>query len=142
MRHLSQRNEIKILVLVKPKISRESAAKVCHNLGFDGVFCKEAEGRSGGIWLLWHTSYCRVSILAHSPCYIHVKVTQNDGFDWFLIAVYRNPNGEHGIFVGTKLIYLSLVLRVRGFGWAISTLSPLLRSAAEGLGLRLLEKIL
>lgn len=88
--------DVKILVIVEPKISGDSAARVCRNLDFDGAFRQEAVGRSGGIWVLRTTSHFNFTIIQHNSCFVHGKVCQVDGFSWYLTAVYKNPNGKEG----------------------------------------------
>jgi len=42
-----------IVVLLETHISGTRADTVCRKLGFQGCFRVEAQGFSGGIWLLW-----------------------------------------------------------------------------------------
>lgn len=54
LRHLIHFWKLKIIVIAEPKISGNRANQVCKRLGFDGVYCQEAMGMKGGIWILWH----------------------------------------------------------------------------------------
>lgn len=60
------------------------ADKVIKNSGLDGHFKVNIVGFSGGIWVLWRSSACMISIVNHSNQVIHVEVSDNKGFLPFL----------------------------------------------------------
>ena len=59
LRHLNTLTELltrynlAILVLVETKVSGPTADEIHKKIGFDGTHRVEAQGFSGGIWLLW-----------------------------------------------------------------------------------------
>lgn len=86
---------------MEPKISGDSASRVCHNLGFEGCFSKEVVGQSGGVRVLCKPNLSKVDIIHSFSCYVHLKVSHLDGISWFLTMVYWNPNGR-AVFFGMK----------------------------------------
>lgn len=74
-----------IMAFVEPRVSRTRAEKNVEKLNFESNFMVEAEGMSGGIWLLWNKSRVNLKILAYSRHTIHGIV--NEGRTDF-VAVY------------------------------------------------------
>ncbi|KAI9078679.1 hypothetical protein K1719_039359 [Acacia pycnantha] len=53
LRFLISKYNINLLVLVETRTSGEKCLKLRRKLGFDSSFVEEAQGFSGGIWVLW-----------------------------------------------------------------------------------------
>ena len=47
-------HKFEILAVLEPRISGSKALRVINQLGFSNHFVVDAEGFSGGIWLLWN----------------------------------------------------------------------------------------
>ncbi|XP_057444628.1 uncharacterized protein LOC130736869 [Lotus japonicus] len=61
--------------------------------GFDDFFVVEAEGFSGGIWLLWHKHWGSLEVLKSHRQFVHTRVTLNAGGPKMLITfTYGSPN--------------------------------------------------
>jgi len=81
-----------VLVLVETKISVNKADTVCNKLKFDGRFHIEANGFSGGIWVLWNKDDFQLNIVTSSEQYVTMQVSHNLGETWFFSAIYANPH--------------------------------------------------
>lgn len=51
----------------------------------------EAEGYSGGVWVLWKEEEVRIGIRYDHKFFIHVSVASNNGKEWELIVIYLSP---------------------------------------------------
>ncbi|KAJ8752712.1 hypothetical protein K2173_007022 [Erythroxylum novogranatense] len=74
------------VVIAEPKISGSHATQVTRQLGFTNVFRMDAQGFSGGLWLLW-----TVTVLDSGCGFIHLQISRNNGSVWFCTFVYVNP---------------------------------------------------
>ncbi|XP_057425973.1 uncharacterized protein LOC130719367 [Lotus japonicus] len=62
-------------------------------IGFDGSFVVEAEGFSGGIWLLWSKQYGKVEVMSSHRQFIHARITTSANLPSLLVTfVYGSPN--------------------------------------------------
>lgn len=78
-----------VIVLVEPRISGWKAEKVINKIGYSGKSRVEAQGFSGGIWVLW-----KEEVVQKLMCWLSISNTctskcQHD--KWFFIAVYASP---------------------------------------------------
>ncbi|KAI9083300.1 hypothetical protein K1719_034832 [Acacia pycnantha] len=64
LRFLISKYHIKLLVLVETKTSGEKCLKLRRKIGFDSSFVEEAQGFSGGIWVLWKSQDVQVDVPA------------------------------------------------------------------------------
>ncbi|KAI9078848.1 hypothetical protein K1719_039189 [Acacia pycnantha] len=62
LRFLISKYHIKLLVLVETKTSGEKCLKLRRKIGFDSSFVEEAQGFSGGIWILWKSDDVKVDV--------------------------------------------------------------------------------
>lgn len=54
LRHLVESHKPNMLALLEPKVhSNKSISRICHYASLNRFACVEAQGFSGGIWLLW-----------------------------------------------------------------------------------------
>ncbi|KAI9092951.1 hypothetical protein K1719_027474 [Acacia pycnantha] len=60
LRFLISKYHIKLLVLVETRTSGEKCLKLRRKIGFDSSFVEEAQGFSGGIWVLWKSEDVKV----------------------------------------------------------------------------------
>ncbi|XP_050238477.2 uncharacterized protein LOC126687968 [Mercurialis annua] len=80
-----------LVVLVEPRISGPKADKVIKRSGFDFSHRVEAQGFSGGIWILWKPEV-HVSVLVNHRQFIHTNITYGACNEQFLFtAVYGSP---------------------------------------------------
>ena len=83
-----------ILAVVEPRISGDKANKIVEKLNFDSNFRVEANGRSGGLWLMWNKSKINIKIIKSSRHFIHGIVKEGERDSWLFTVVYANPNNE------------------------------------------------
>jgi hypothetical protein len=81
---------IEIMAFIEPRISGRAAGKVIDKLNFDSNFKVEAEGKSGGIWLLWNKGGVDLRVLNSSKNLVHVLVDEGGGSPWLCTVVYVN----------------------------------------------------
>lgn len=67
-------------------------------LGYDGIFFVDAEGKSGGLVLLWRTPF-KVTIRSYSKGHIDCMV-ERDKTKWRFTGFYGNPVTYEKVFVG------------------------------------------
>ncbi|KAL4351406.1 hypothetical protein GQ457_06G022300 [Hibiscus cannabinus] len=81
-----------IVAIFEPRVSGVSADNFIRRSSFDYSYRVEANGFSGGIWLLWRSSV-KFSVLAVGSQFIHgFCVDGNNGKSFFVTAVYASPN--------------------------------------------------
>ncbi|XP_025604435.1 uncharacterized protein [Arachis hypogaea] len=51
-------------------------------------------GFSGGIWICWNDNNISINTIESDPQYIHAKITSPGREDWFMTAVYANPQPQ------------------------------------------------
>lgn len=78
---------------MEPRISGANALKVVHKLGFSKYFLVDAEGFSGGLWLLWNSNQIKLQVVACSPSTITSLIVYK-GIRWFFTAVYASPQAH------------------------------------------------
>lgn len=93
----------KILILLEPRISGETADKVCQKFGKKSWARSESVGFSGGIWVFWEDDEVDLRLLKVRKSFIHMKVRFGDEGWWQLTAVYANPQSGIRRFLWEQL---------------------------------------
>ncbi|KAI9080518.1 hypothetical protein K1719_037484 [Acacia pycnantha] len=93
IRDMKKRYKIDVMVILEPQISGGQANKVIKSWGFGHSYRVEAEGFSGGIWILWELEGLKVDVLVHDEQFIHCKLGLGREHMVFT-AIYASPN-EH-----------------------------------------------
>ncbi|XP_057425711.1 uncharacterized protein LOC130719085 [Lotus japonicus] len=89
------RHNISCLALFEPRVSARHLPLIMKTVGFDDSFMVEAEGFSGGIWIMWSKQWGSVEILSSHRQLVHLRVTPRDGLPSFLASfVYGSPNSS------------------------------------------------
>lgn len=83
-----------IVVLLETRCSGCNAQRVIKKMGFSHQIIEEANGMSGGIWILWNDPAINISILSQKPQFVHCLVTGLGRVPWCFTAVYGSPR-EH-----------------------------------------------
>ena len=83
-------HQCQILAIFEPRISGDKALRVINKLGFSNSFVVDAEGFSGGIWLLWNITSVKLHVIASSRHSVTALVDDNRK-PWVLTVVYANP---------------------------------------------------
>lgn len=92
-----------LVVLLEPKISGHVADEICKKIGNNCWDLSEAEGFSGGVWLLWNEVGVKVSIRYVHNFFIHIAVTSLGCKSWKLTTVYASPNASRRRILLQKL---------------------------------------
>ena len=93
-----------IVALLEPRVSGTSADRVIRRLGFHNSHRVEANGFSGGIWLLWRDSV-QVTVIANHSQFIHSEVRLNsiNAPPFILTVVYGFPHPTYRRFLWQDL---------------------------------------
>jgi len=84
-------NDFDILA-VEPRVSGAIVDRIIDKLKFNSSYRIEAQGRSGGIWLLWNNNKFDIKILNSSIHCIHGVVDEGKDSAWLFTVVYVSPN--------------------------------------------------
>ncbi|CAL8169596.1 unnamed protein product [Prunus armeniaca] len=76
LKNIIQLNHVEVLAVLEPRISGDKAMRVVNGLGFTNHHIVDANGFSGGIWLLWNCSNIHLNIVACSSQSITAMITQ------------------------------------------------------------------
>lgn len=91
---LVSNHKVEIFVVLEPRISGIKADQVIKKLGFPKSHRVEAEGFSGGIWVLWSANV-DIRVLVNHPQFIHMDVTcPSLALQFFFTAVYGSPQPQ------------------------------------------------
>lgn len=91
VKELMRVHQLMIVVLLEPKISGENAMDVCKQLRKSHWIRSEADGFSGGIWVLWDGDSIQVSPRYIYHQFIHMEVVSGRRRRWEFSAVYASP---------------------------------------------------
>lgn len=80
-----------IFLILEPQISSTAADVVCRRLGSRDWVRSEAEGFSGGIWVLWNREEVNLKVVHVEKHSVHVIVDEGKPTAWLLTAVYASP---------------------------------------------------
>ncbi|KAG6420771.1 hypothetical protein SASPL_117310 [Salvia splendens] len=80
-----------IIVLLEPRISGKNADKSIRRIGYPNFHRMEANGFSGGIWLLWD-DFWHVEVLDTKNQFIHCRVWDERDMNFKFTAVYGHPS--------------------------------------------------
>lgn len=87
---LCQLHKPSVVALCEPRISGQAVDYFIKNTHFDCSFCVEAQGYSGGIWLLWKQEVDLKVLQCHNQ-YIHTEVCIDKTRVW-ITFVYASPS--------------------------------------------------
>ncbi|XP_048422575.1 uncharacterized protein LOC125469371 [Pyrus x bretschneideri] len=83
-------NKVNIFAILEPRISGERAIEVIKGLGFSNYYVVDANGFSGGVWLLWNNEVVNLTVVACSSQTI-TAVVMDGQIQWMLTVVYASP---------------------------------------------------
>lgn len=88
---LVRMNKIDFLIICEPRVQFSKAKKTLLKLGFNEFEVREANGFSGGIWMLWNNTKVQITVVDTSFQSISVKVCCTGVQDWLLSGIYASP---------------------------------------------------
>ncbi|XP_061369324.1 protein GAMETE EXPRESSED 2, partial [Gastrolobium bilobum] len=97
-----------IVVILEPRCSGQKASDIIRKSGFKHAFVQEAEGYSGGIWILWNDETGLVEIINHTKQFVHFKVQNFHVPSFSCTAVYASPREENRKELWDDLLNISL----------------------------------
>ncbi|CAN1149275.1 hypothetical protein LINPERHAP2_LOCUS16930 [Linum perenne] len=92
VKHYMQTYNSKLLAILEPRISAANGKRVRDKLGFDFSIVEEAQGFTGGIWLLWKDPNLQISVINSSNQFIHVAFQSDEGASGLATFVYGSPH--------------------------------------------------
>ncbi|XP_019177748.1 PREDICTED: uncharacterized protein LOC109172953 [Ipomoea nil] len=75
------------IFLIETKVDRDHAERLRVKLGFDGLFCIDSSGLSGGLALLWRANNT-TRLISYSTNYVDVEVTMPGCEKWRMTGFY------------------------------------------------------
>ncbi|KAI9125699.1 hypothetical protein K1719_003117 [Acacia pycnantha] len=91
LRDLKHRHRLDVVVILEPRVSGCAADRIIKNWGFKQSVRREAEGFSGGIWILWNLEELVVDVILLDEQFIHCNLCL-EGKKMAFTAVYASPN--------------------------------------------------
>lgn len=76
LKELIRRYSPKISLWMETRITGTTADEVCKKVGFDGVLPVEAQGFSGGIWVIWLKDAIHLQIISSTTQYATMEVSE------------------------------------------------------------------
>ncbi|KAI9108411.1 hypothetical protein K1719_020602 [Acacia pycnantha] len=87
------RYRLDFVVILEPRISGIQENKVIRSWGFKHWCRMEAEGYSGGIWIVWEREDLSLDVLVKEDQFIHCRIRLG-GVNMLLTAVHASPNEQ------------------------------------------------
>ncbi|XP_062006021.1 uncharacterized protein LOC133723219 [Rosa rugosa] len=84
-------HSVDVLAICEPRVQFSKACASLRLLGFSDSRVVEADGFSGGLWLLWNSSRIKIDFIDENFQSIFVKVTLPGKPSWMLTVVYASP---------------------------------------------------
>ncbi|KAI9073620.1 hypothetical protein K1719_044432 [Acacia pycnantha] len=91
LRDLKHRHRLDVVVILEPRVSGSAADRIIKNWGFKQSVRREAEGFSGGIWILWNLEELVVDVILLDEQFIHCNLCLG-GKKMAFTVVYASPN--------------------------------------------------
>ncbi|XP_050378413.1 uncharacterized protein LOC126795661 [Argentina anserina] len=85
-------NSIDMLAISEPRVQFYKTKDALLNLGFSNFKIVEANGFSGGLWLLWKKNQVKLEVVDHNFQSISAKVFVSGSPTWLLSVLYASPN--------------------------------------------------
>lgn len=91
LNNFCRKNKVDVVALQETRCSGNVARKAIKKLGFKNYIVSEAQGFSGGIWLLWNRQDIQFEVIQNNFHFIHVQVREQGVDPWLLTVVYASP---------------------------------------------------
>ncbi|XP_028768395.1 uncharacterized protein LOC114726004 [Neltuma alba] len=91
MKDMKKRLKPSLVVLVETRCSGINAQKAIKRMGFKYQEIVEANGMSGGIWILWDDENIKLKALEKHHQFLHCEVNGLRGSKWLFTAIYASP---------------------------------------------------
>lgn len=87
---LIKTNSVDFLFICEPRVKFAKVKKHFQKLGFNTIEVVEANGFSGGLWVMWNSNKSHLSSYDSTTRSISLKVS-SIGCDWILTCLYASP---------------------------------------------------
>ncbi|KAF7833197.1 ribonuclease H [Senna tora] len=91
IRELIRANRPSVLCILEPHVNFSKTKKFWDSMGYEAIAVSEAQGHSGGIWVLSNLSKSCFRILHNMHQAVTISVSKNSG-SWVFTVVYGSPN--------------------------------------------------
>ncbi|KAI9092023.1 hypothetical protein K1719_027958 [Acacia pycnantha] len=91
VRELTKKQNLDFLAILETRCGGEKARKIATSLGFDNFKVVDAQGYSGGLWVLWKNNNWKFEVLGTHDQFIYVTLDMENTI-FFITAFYGSPN--------------------------------------------------
>ncbi|XP_050386378.1 uncharacterized protein LOC126802738 [Argentina anserina] len=130
--YLVKLNSVDILAICEPRVQFLKSKTALLQLGFTDFKIAEANGFSGGLWLLWNKNKVLVDYVDHNSQSISVKISLLGKPDWLLTVVYGSPT--HTIRANLWSYFEDLFARVNLPNMLIGDFNELVATSEKSYG--------
>lgn len=106
IRDMKKRYKLDIVVILESRISGRQVNNVIKSWGFKNSCRMQAEGFSGGIWILWEMAELLVNVLVRDEQFLHCRIGLGSEFMTFM-AVYASPTEQRRSRIWEELFKIS-----------------------------------
>lgn len=76
-----------MIALLETHTSGAHANKIIKRIGFQNKFIQEAQGQSGGSWLLWDPKVWNIKVISSTRQMIHIEVLTQAMPNWLITFI-------------------------------------------------------
>ncbi|XP_061364993.1 uncharacterized protein LOC133308390 [Gastrolobium bilobum] len=88
------KNDVGIVILLETRSKSDKCNSILKKLKFGKAIFEEANGFSGGLWVIWDSRKFMVQLISQSTQYIHMKIEYNHFESFLCTAIYASPREE------------------------------------------------
>ncbi|XP_061340576.1 uncharacterized protein LOC133287043 [Gastrolobium bilobum] len=90
-----EKNDVSIVILVETRSQSDKSRPIMKKLNFDKAIFEEANGFSGGLWVIWDSKRAKVHPISQTTQLIHMKIEYNQYESFLCTTVYASPREEN-----------------------------------------------
>ncbi|RYR73445.1 hypothetical protein Ahy_A02g007794 [Arachis hypogaea] len=91
LRELTKVYKPDLVILMETRCSSDNAKKAIKSFGFDFYHIEEAQGYSGGIWIMWKDPDLDIRVVQSKMQFVHMIMKNDSNKSWALTAVIEKP---------------------------------------------------
>ncbi|XP_028790434.1 uncharacterized protein LOC114746384 [Neltuma alba] len=112
VKELKRRYKPDMVVLIETRCSGENAQKAIKRMNFKFQEVVEANGMSGGIWVLWDSDDIKFRVIMSHKQFLHGEVQGIGTHQWIFTAVYASPRERERRDMWLELHRISLTMNM------------------------------
>ncbi|XP_057745165.1 uncharacterized protein LOC130963033 [Arachis stenosperma] len=101
---------------METRCSGDNAKKAIRSFGFNFYHIEEAQGYSGGIWIMWKDPDLDIRVVQSKMQFVHMIMKNGSNESWALTAVYASPQESRRKELWVELKRISVTLTG---GWLV-----------------------